>query len=175
MKSVELTSQASRNHTALSCQDDMVHCKSYKTTQNDQRIHVNIQQRCCLRSQALSESLPKGFDEKTAAGSLYVWQESLKDFINVMKQKLNHLYADEFVEDVALIELAMIVFRNIGVANGVENGLQDEDESELHEWLEAVRHKIYGAVKTDSTNRNRIPGPVGRPALFSWNPLVPLP
>ena len=83
---------------------------------------------------------------------------------------LNRLYADEFMDDLFLLEI-VILFTSKEESESQENSrsiIEQEDDAELEEWINIMAEKINGG-KSDRADASacptRIPGPVGRPVI----------
>ena len=83
---------------------------------------------------------------------------------------LNRLYADEFMDDMFLLEI-VILFTRKEESESQESSrsiIEQEDDPELEEWINTMTEKINGG-KSDRADASacptRIPGPVGRPVF----------
>lgn len=107
--------------------------------------------------------------------TVHISSESAREFTDEVKEKitslLNVLYADEFGEDVILLEIMSVLFASdetFELQGIVED---DKDQSgntydKLQAWVDIMSEKIYdGEIKTVNTWKGRIPGPVGRPII----------
>jgi len=98
-----------------------------------------------------------------------------KEFTDKMNQRitflLNCIYADEFAEDVFLLEFIIILFtrkEGLELQENAERIEDNDEEIELQEWMNIMSQKIHGGDSSDGadvTHQTRIPGPVGRPVI----------
>ena len=85
---------------------------------------------------------------------------------------LNRLYADEFMDDMYLLEIVILFTSKEESAESQENSrsiIEQEDDAELEEWINIMTEKVNGG-KNDRADASRacptrIPGPVGRPVF----------
>ena len=104
----------------------------------------------------------------------YISAKATNEFSSEKQQKiiclLNRLYAEEFMDDMFLLEIVILFTSNEGSESQEKSRsiMEQEDDAELEEWINIMTEKINGGEsgRTDATAcQSRIPGPVGRPVI----------
>lgn len=172
-----LTTKAASNYGAFHT-DDSVSCESYKRTKSSDGCSESTERDITSKRDILSTTAAyetgfnpgKGIDLDPDD----TMSETAKELTNELKENiislLNFLYAEEFAEDVLLLEITIILFARKGSFELQEKkeGVSDQDENanELQAWIDIMSKKIYGGeTRKVIAWQSRIPGPVGKPVI----------
>lgn len=168
-----LTTKAASNYGAFHT-DDSVLCESYKRTKSSDGCSESTERDITSKRDISSTTAAYETGFNPGKGINLdpddTMSETAKELANELKENiislLNFLYADEFAEDVLLLEITIILFARKGSFELQEKKEGVSDANELQAWIDIMSKKIYGGeTRKVIAWQSRIPGPVGKPVI----------